>query len=34
MMRAKSAEGTTGIPVEPGVQTLSARVTVTWELVQ
>jgi uncharacterized protein YggE len=34
MRRAKVAEGATGIPVEPGVQTLSARVTVTWELVQ
>jgi uncharacterized protein YggE len=35
MLRAaRSAEGATGIPVEPGVQTLSARVTVTWELVQ
>jgi uncharacterized protein YggE len=34
MMRAKAAEGATGIPVEPGVQTLSVRVTVTWELAQ
>ena len=33
MMRAQMADSGAGIPVEPGVQTLSARVTVTWELV-
>jgi uncharacterized protein YggE len=33
MLRAQAADGAAGIPVEPGVQTLSARVTVTWELV-
>jgi hypothetical protein len=34
MLRAQAAEGGVGIPVEPGVQTLRANVTVTWELVQ
>jgi uncharacterized protein len=33
-MRAQAADSGAAIPVEPGVQTLSARVTVTWELVQ
>jgi uncharacterized protein YggE len=34
MMRAQAADTGAAIPVEPGVQSLSARVTVTWELVQ
>jgi uncharacterized protein len=34
LARTRMAEAPVAIPVEPGVQTLSARVTVTWELVQ
>jgi uncharacterized protein YggE len=34
MMRAQAGDTGAAIPVEPGTQTLSARVTVTWELVQ
>jgi uncharacterized protein len=34
MVRAQAADAGGGIPVEPGMQTLRARVTVTWELVQ